>query len=114
MNATNAEDPKIDDPVNINSKLPVPSLGMEFSREGAGVNHHVDDEELKKVLAKAGIDWKSVYNAEPIPATVVYSLNTEALWGVIKNDVDLKEEVSGLITEEPKRARLNIRHIKPE
>jgi hypothetical protein len=111
MNATNAEDPKVDDPVNVNSKLPVPSLGMEFSREGAGVSHQVDDEELQEVLTNAGIDWKSVYNSTPIPATVMYTLNTAALWAAIKDNADLKQEVGGLITEVPKKARLNTRNI---
>jgi hypothetical protein len=111
MNAVNAENPDIEDPVNVNAKLPVPAMGMEFSREGAGVNYTANVPALKKVLAEAGIDWTSVFNAEH---KVVYTLNTDALWTVIKDNDTLQDEVREIIEETPKSARLNLRPMKPE
>lgn len=108
MNAKNAEDPKIEDPVNVNAKIPVPSMALEFSREGAGVDVVANVPALKKVLEGAGISWTSVFNTE---TQVVYTLNEDALWNAIKDDVDLKEEVFGVIEEVPKGARLNVRPI---
>jgi len=111
MNAVNAEDPDIEDPININAKLKVPAMMMEFSREAAGVNFTAKMSEMKKVLAKAGINWEKVYIAKP---KVEYTLNDDALWDLIKDNETLQDEVLAIIEETPKSARLNLRPMKPE
>lgn len=108
MNATNAEDPDIEDPVNINSKIQVAAMAMEFSREATGVDIVANIPALKKVLAEAGIDWTSVFNAE---RQVVYTLNTDTLWDKIKDNSDLREKVLGVLEEKPKGGRLNLRSV---
>lgn len=110
MSATLAEDPDVEDPVHTNAKIKVAAMMMEFSREATGVDVSANIPALKKLLEKAGINWESVFNVE---VKRVYTLNTDALWDVIKDSGTLQDEVLTVIVETPKAGRLNMRPLQP-
>jgi hypothetical protein len=109
LNAIYAEQ-GLEDPENTNGSLEVPALGMKFCREGTGVTDpSVNDTLLKKAL---GSRWEEVYDIEVIPEQRVYTLNTEALWDMVKNDPDLMEAVRGALEPGvPKNGRMVIRNM---
>lgn len=100
----------VEDPVNTNGSIEVPSLGKKFCKEGAGYKDPVLD--MAKLKSELGSKFDKVVVKKVIPEQVVEEVSEDLLVELAQNDPEvLKAIQESVVNGKPKSAKFVVRNM---